>query len=157
MEFSGFGRNKLKYLVPLDMKIFFAQTEESDLVYIIDIMRKNFYFNNNNDLTETIDVDKNQFCCVLTDCNFIIQTFTSNCVETLGLDSKMINSNYDITNFIVQFNDELQNFMSNTNKEVSVHEASEIISAENSVRDIIVVGENINDKSFEYKLKKKKN
>ena len=156
MEFSGFGRNKLKYLVPLDMKIFFAQTEESDLVYIIDIMRKNFYFNNNNDLTETIDVDKNQFCCVLTDCNFIIQTFTSNCVETLGLDSKMINSNYDITNFIVQFNDELQNFMSNTNKEVSVHEASEIISAENSVRDIIVVGENINDKSFEYKLKKKK-
>ena len=89
MEFSGFGRNKLKYLVPLDMKVFFAQTEESDLVYIIDIMRKNLFFNNNNDLTETTyEVDKNQSCCVLTDSNFIIQTFTSNCVEMLGLDSK---------------------------------------------------------------------
>lgn len=158
MEFSGFGRNKLKYLVPLDMKVFFAQTEESDLVYIIDIMRKNLFFNNNNDLTETTyEVDKNQSCCILTDSNFIIQTFTSNCVEMLGLDSKMINSNYDITNYIVQFNDELQNFMSTSNnKEVSLHEASEIISTENSVRDIIVVGDNLNDKSFEYKLRQKR-
>ena len=157
MEYSGFGRNKLKYLVPLDMKVFFAQTEESDLVYVIDIMRKNFYFNNNNDLNEsTIEADRNQSCCVLTDTNFIIQTFTSNSIEILGLDSKMINSNYDITNFIVQFNDELQNFMSTSNKEVSLHEASEIISNENSVRDLIVIGDNLNDKSFEYKLKKKK-
>ena len=157
MEFSGFGRNKLKYLLPLDLKVFFVQTEESDLVYIVDIMRKNCFLNNDiNETTTTIENEKGQLCCVLTDNNLIIQTFTSNCVEILDLDSKMINSNYDITNFIVQFNDELQNFMSNTNKEVSVHEASEIISAENSVRDIIVVGENINDKSFEYKLKKKK-
>ena len=157
MEFSGFGRNKLKYLVPLDMKVFFVQTEESDLVYIIDIMRKNLFLNNNNDLTETTyEVEKSQSCCVLTDSNFIIQTFTPNCVEILGLDSKMINSNYDITNFIVQFNDELQNFMSTSNKEVSLHEASEIISNENSVRDLIIVGDNLSDKSFEHKLRQKK-
>ena len=158
MEFSGFGRNKLKYLVPLDLKIFFAQTEESDLVYIVDIMRKNLTLN--NDLNETttteIEKEKGQLCCVLTDNNLIIQTFTSNCIEILGLDSKMINANYDITNFIVQFNDELQSMISASNKEVSLHDASEVISMENSVKDLIIVGDNVNDKSFELKLKKKK-
>jgi len=94
MEFSDFGRNKLKYLVPLDLKICPAQTEESDLVM-------------NKEWTETNDIDKNSVCCVLTDNNFIIQTFASNPVKILELDSKMINSNYDITNFIIQFNDEL--------------------------------------------------
>ena len=158
MEFSGFGRNKLKYLVPLDLKIFFAQTEESDLVYIVDIMRKNLTLN--NDLNETttteIEKEKGQLCCVLTDNNLIIQTFTSNCIEILGLDSKMINANYDITNFIVQFNDELQSMISASNKEVSLHDASEVISMENSMKDLIIVGDNVNDKSFELKLKKKK-
>ena len=153
MEYSGFGRNKLKYLIPLNIKIFFAQTEESDLVYIIDLIRKNNLYTN-NDINETNEIDKNQICCVLTDNNFIIQTFTPNCVEILGLDSKMINSNYDITNFIVQFNEELQSLVSTSNKEVSIHEASEIISNENSSRDLIVVGDM--DKSFEMKLKKKK-
>ena len=155
MEFSGFGRNKLKYLVPLDLKICFAQTEESDLVYIIDILRKNLNFTN-KECTETNDIDKNSLCCVLTDNNFIIQTFTSNCVEILELDSKMINSNYDITNFIVQFNDELLSLISASGKDISLHEASEIVSNENSIRDTIVPGDNSIEKSFEYKLKKKK-
>ena len=152
MEYTGYGRNKLKYLIPLNTKIFFAQTEESDLVYIIDLIRKNNLYT--NDINETNEIDKNQICCVLTDNNFIIQTFTPNCVELLGLDSKMINANYDITNFIVQFNEELQSLVSTSNKEASIHEASEIISNENSVRDLIVVGDI--DKSFEIKLKKKK-
>ena len=158
MEFSGFGRNKLKYLVPLDLKVFFAQTEESDLVYIVDIMRKNLTINNDLNETTTTEVEKEkgQLCCVLTDNNLIIQTFTSNCIEILGLDSKMINANYDITNFIVQFNDELQSMISASNKEISLHEASEVISMENSMRDLIIVGDNVNDKSFELKLKKKK-
>ena len=157
MEFSGFGRNKLKYLLPLDLKVFFVQTEESDLVYIVDIMRKNCFLNNDiNETTTTIENEKGQLCCVLTDNNLIIQTFTSNCVEILDLDSKMINANYDITNFIVQFDEELRTFISENNKEASIHEASEIISAENSVRDLIIVGDNVHDKSFELKLKNKK-
>ena len=65
MEYSGYGRNKLKYLIPLNVKIYFAQTEESDLVYIIDLIRKNNLYS--NDLNETLEIDKNQICCVLTD------------------------------------------------------------------------------------------
>ena len=157
MEFSSFGRNKLKYLIPLDLKIFFAQTEESDLVYVIDIMRKNLLLN--NDIYETTinnENEKGQLCCVLTDNNLIIQTFTANCVEILGLDSKMLNSNYDITNFIVQFEEELRSFISENNKEASIHEGSEIISNDNSIRDFVILGDNVHDKSFEIKLKNKK-
>ena len=157
MELSGFGRNKLKYLLPLDLKIFFAQTEESDLVYILDIMRKNLLLNNDiNETTINNENEKGQLCCVLTDNNLIIQTFTANCVEILGLDSKMINSNYDITNFIVQFEEELRSFISENNKEASIHEGSEIISNDNSIRDFVILGDNIHDKSFEIKLKNKK-
>ena len=152
-ELSGFGRNKLKYLIPIDLKVFFVQTEESDLVYIVDLLRKNLSIN--NDLNETTtENEKGQTCCVLTDNNFIIQTFTANSVEILGLDSKMINSNYDITNFIIQFNDELQTLVSSSNKEASLHEASEV--NEHSIRDLIIIGDNMNDKSFEAIIRQKK-
>ena len=35
-------------------------------------------------------IDKNEIACVLTDNNLIIQTFTANCVELLGLNSNII-------------------------------------------------------------------
>ena len=162
MEFSGFGKNKLKYLIPLNLKIVFAQTEESDLVYIMDINKKNYIENENNNHSNNNDIigeNKNSICCVLTDNNLIIQTFTANCVEILDLDSKMINANYDITNYIAQFNEELQNLISASNKEISLYDQSEIVSNENSMRDLILVGDsniNNNDISLENKLKLKK-
>jgi hypothetical protein len=97
---------------------------------------------------------KNQYC-VLTDKNFIIQTFTSNCVEALGLNSKIINSNYDITSFIRQFNDDLQTIITNTNKELSAFDISEIKSKDDSLKDVNS-SSRLNDKSFEHKLKLKR-
>jgi hypothetical protein len=121
-------------------------------------MRKNLLLNNDiNETTINNENEKGQVCCVLTDNNLIIQTFTANCVEILGLDSKMINANYDITNFIVQFEEELRSFISENNKEASIHEGSEIISNDNSIRDFAILGDNVHDKSFEMKLKNKKN
>ena len=123
-EFSAFGRNKAKYLIPFDFKIFFVQTEDSELVYVVDFAPKKSY---NSTLNEN---EKEQMCCVLTDSNFMIQTFTPNCVEILGLNSNIINSNYDITNFIKQFNDEYQTMA--TNNDFSEKEKSEMKSNENS-------------------------
>ena len=148
-EFIAFGRNKSKYLIPLFLKIFFVQTEESELAYIVKF---DLHKLNNNDSNEKND---NQYGCILTDNNLKIQTFTPNCVELLGLNSKIINSNYDISNFIKQFNEELQILISTNNKEFSGFEFSEIKSSENSNKDI--VNNNVNDKSFHYikKLKQK--
>ena len=145
LEFSAFGRNKSKYLIPLVFKMFFVQTEDSELVYVVDFSRKDKI---NNDINM-------QLCCVLTDNNLIIQTFTSNCVEKLGLNSNIINSNYDITSFIKNFNDELQSIRTISNKELSEFEASGMKSNDNSFKDINN-NNNKNDKSYEkLKLKRK--
>ena len=148
-EFLAFGRNKSKYLIPLFLKIFFVQTEEGELAYIVKFDDNKLYDNDSKE-------NENQYCCILTDNNLIIQTFTSNCVEILGLNSKIINSNYDITNFIKQFNEELQIMISSNNKEPSGLEVSEIKSSETSYKDIINNSSNINDKSFEQIIKLKK-
>jgi len=151
-EISFYGRNKSKYLIPLDFKAFFVQTEENELVYVLKFISRTIYNNDNNN--EESDNLKNQ-CCVLTDKNFIIQTFTPNCVETLGLNSKIINSNYDITSFIKQFNDDLQTIITNTNKEFSAFDISELKSKDDSLKDVNS-SSHINDKSYEHKLKLKR-
>ena len=152
IEFSAFGRNKSKYLIPLDLKVFFTQTEESDLVYIVDLAKKK---NMNNDFFEDNDNDRSQFYCVLTDNYFIIQTFTSNCVELLGLNSNIINSNQDITAYLKQFNEELESMVTSSNKDFSRIETSELKSNENSFREVNN-SNNLNDKSLENKIKMKK-
>ena len=153
LEFSGFGKNKSRYLVPLDFKIFFIQTEESDLVYLLDITHHNII---NVDSDDNSKDDNNQIYCVLTDNNLIIQTFTPNCVEHLGLNSDVISSNYDITNFIKEFNDELVTIITSSNKELSIFEMSEARSNDNSFRDVNNNSiNNINDDSYE-KLRRKK-
>jgi len=152
-EFAAFGRNKSKYLIPLDFKVFLVQTEESDLVYVVEFIRKNNIY---TDLVEENENDKSQLFCILTDNNFIIQTFTSNCVEYLGLNSKIINSNYDITNFIKQIKEELQTMVSN-NKDSGL-DKSDINSNDNSERDInnSINNNNNSDRAYEHKLKLKK-
>ena len=153
IEFSAFGRNKSKYLIPLDFKVFFTQTEENDLVYITDFAKKKSM---NKEFFEDNENDKNQFYCVLTDNNFIIQTFTSNCVEFLGLNSNIINSNQDITSYIKQFNEELQSMFASSNRDFSGVEASELKSIDNSYKDVNNSNTNANDKSIENKIKLKK-
>ena len=151
IEIAFCGRNKSKYLIPLEFKAFFVQTEESELVFVLKFVSRTIYNNFNNE--ENSNFHKQY--CVLTDNNFIIQTFTPNCVEALGLNSKIINSNYDITSFIKQFNEDLQTIITNTNKEFSAFDVSELKSKDDSIKDVNS-SSRLNDKSFEHKLKLKR-
>ena len=45
-------------------------------------------------------------CCVLTDDNFIIQSFTANSINILKMNYNNINSKCDIVTYIKEFNDE---------------------------------------------------
>ena len=42
--------------------------------------------------------------CIVLNMNFIIQTFTANCQEHLGLNTNSMSSNIDLTQFIYEFN-----------------------------------------------------
>jgi hypothetical protein len=70
IEISFCGRNKPKYLIPLNLKVIFVQTEENELVFVLKFINRAIY-NNDNEENENL---KSQYC-VLTDNNFIIQTF----------------------------------------------------------------------------------
>ena len=101
------AKNKSKYLIPLHLLIYLVKTEEAELVYIVEVKRNNSYIgvlNSNFNVKEEKNIN---ICCILTDINFKIQTFTSNCLELLKLNTNFINSNIDITSFIKQLNNDL--------------------------------------------------
>ena len=100
----------MKFLIYLKLNIYFVKTEENKLIYIIEISNYNPFI---------IDLIKNDNdnlkYCVLTDENFLIQTFTPNCIEDLKLNSEYVHSNFSIINYIKQFQDDYLTAINNTN------------------------------------------
>ena len=92
-----YGLSKSKYLIPIKINPFFIKTEKNELIYIITI---------NKEKISLINKNSNDECCILTDDNFFIQSFTPNCSNYLRLNHKNINSNYDILLNIKEFCDE---------------------------------------------------
>ena len=123
------AKNSSKYLIPLYLKICLVQTEETELVYIVEISTNNLYLgelNDNNINNRENEYNNENIGCILTDNNLIIQTFTTNCINLLKLDSNIINGNYDISSFIKQFNEEFLMNESLTNKEINDYDISEL-------------------------------
>ena len=100
----------MKFLIYLKLNIYFVKTEENKLIYIIEISNYNPFI---------IDLIKNDNdnlkYCVLTDENFLIQTFTPNCIEDLKLNSEYVHSNFSIINYIKQFQEDYLTAINNTN------------------------------------------
>ena len=109
------AKSKSKYLIQIYVKMMFVQTEESNHAYILtisyledinlnklnDIFQRGILFN----LKKKKEEELYKYCIILTDMNFMIQTFTSNCQEHLGLNRNIMNSNVDLTQFISEFNE----------------------------------------------------
>ena len=78
IEKNVYGISKTKFLLPLKIKVYFVQTEESDIAYIVEVKKiKDFNYDLEN------NEDNNLKCIVLTDDNFYIHSFTPNCVNCL--------------------------------------------------------------------------
>ena len=119
-----FGISKMKFLVELKLNIYFVQTEQNNLVYIIEII-------NYHPLTFDLIKNINQYskCCILTDENFLIQTFTPNCLEYLKLNYSDMNSNFSIINYIKQFQEDYLTAINNTSISMLSHfNSSEMLS-----------------------------
>ena len=97
MEKVVYGLSKSKFLIPIRIFIYLINTEENELVYVVEVYRRIPLMNAiiNNKLP----------CCVLTNENFIIQAFTPNCMNYLKLKDNHI-SNYDIINNIKEFHED---------------------------------------------------
>ena len=156
------AKNSSKYLIPLYLKICLLQTEETELVHVVEISPNNSYLgelNDNINITNRENEYNNEnIGCILTDNNLIIQTFTPNCINLLKLNSNIINANYDISSFIKQFNEEFLMNESLSNKEMTDFDLSEITDNNNNS---LYLGQNrssnkkVLEKNYEKKLKKK--
>ena len=108
-------KSKSKFLLPIYIKMMLVQTEESYHNYIMTMhYHDDINLNKINDIFKLGSISNQihnkeeniyKYCIVLTDMNFIIQTFTSNCQEHLRLNTHSMNSNIDITQFISEFNE----------------------------------------------------
>ena len=92
-----YGISKSKYLIPIKINVFLNKTEKNELIYIINI---------NKDKISIINKNNNDECCILTDSNLYIQSFTPNCSNHLKLNYKNINSDCDILLNIKEFYNE---------------------------------------------------
>ena len=121
-------KTKSHFLKPLDFNAHLVQTEDGKHIYVALINRHNSFSTTWNEEGEPSP------CCVLTDKNFIVQTFTADCCEILGFNSNIINSNFEITSCILQFNEDLKNFQENSNfrgggNSTYLFEISEVLSS----------------------------
>ena len=104
-----YGITKMKFLIELSLNIYFVKTEKNKLIYIVEIE------NYNPTIIDLIkNVNSNTNFCVLTDENFLIHSFTANCLESLKLTYTDINSNFSIINYIKQFQDDYLNAINNS-------------------------------------------
>ena len=85
-----FGRNKMKYLIPVKMKNVLVSTEEGKIYGVSKIVEENNLMNDKQP----------EIAYVLTDNDFIINSFSPNATKLLHLHSYLLNLNLDITNYI---------------------------------------------------------
>jgi PAS domain-containing protein len=104
-DITTFGKNKSRYLVLFNFKVaFLPNTEQDDSVFIAKV---------NQDVYNLGNSQVNQNCCyILTNTSFIIQNFTANSINILGMNSTAINNNtMEITKFIKNFIDEINKIL----------------------------------------------
>ena len=93
---NSFGRNKIKYLVPFNVKWTITSPDDEKIYGIgnVTIENKKILQENDHDIVY-----------VLTDKNLIIQNFTSNASIILNLNLSVTYSNCNITNYISELNE----------------------------------------------------
>ena len=94
-----FAKTKMKYLVPIRMKLSLVASEEGNIFGVARLLIQNNNIMNNED----------KVVYILTDNELIVQNFTANAPKLLGFDSSSINNNLEITDFIKEFTEKLYN------------------------------------------------
>ena len=93
---------KTKFLIPLNIKVYLVNSEENELVYIAEITNN---ISINKDLLSKNSINPSKYC-ILTDNNFLIQSFTPNCLNFLNINYEDISCNCNIINYINQFRED---------------------------------------------------
>ena len=130
-----FGVSKSKFMKSLKLKVYFVRTEENILTFIVEILKDIPYMSKliENRIIANSNLDNR--CCVLTNENFLIHSFTANCVEELGLSYRYIKSNNPIIPCIKQFFEDYLNCINDENFNINSQcKSQDMISNDDSSR-----------------------
>ena len=140
---------KSKFIKYLKVKIYFIKTEKNMVTFVIEILKDTPYM---SELVKDINIPNSNLdsrCCVLTDEDFLIHSFTANSVEQLGLSYRFIKSNNSIIPYIKQFYDDYINSINEVH--INSYNKTEVFSVESSK----LSEKKINSKKISYELKQK--
>ena len=85
-----FAKTKMKYLVPIKLKVALVASEEGNIFGVSRIIPQ----------THSLLSNEEQIVHILVDNELIVQNFTPNAPKLLCLDSSAINNNLEITDYI---------------------------------------------------------
>ena len=94
---ESFGRTKMKYLVPIKMKVVLVSNEDGKVYGVSKIITEHYSIN---------DIEQ-EVAYVLTDRDFVISSFTPNSTKLLNLHLNLTNLNLDITSYIFEMRKEI--------------------------------------------------
>ena len=105
---DSFAMNKSKYLVPFNFKACVISSD-SGYYWLLKVNKENSYFTNFN----SIDLNSSNYntFTIITNKQFIIQYFTSNCVKFFGLKASEIVGVCEISHFIKEFHEEFLKYV----------------------------------------------
>ena len=146
---------KSKFLWPIKIKVYFSRTSENKFIYFLKINQDN-PFSSNLALKEKIS-HSNEKCCILTDKNLFIKTFTPNCIDLLNINNKYINSKYCIINNIKEFQEDYLMAFNNINIDKSSlkDENKGDKSPGKKNKPLIIINESIKEKLIDKKYCRK--
>ena len=135
IEKEIYGITKSRLLILITIKIYPSQTDQNDLVYIIEIIQ---HIPMRNDSINTIENNNSKYC-ILTDENFLIKSFTSNCLYYLKIPCNFINSNYYINDYIKQLEEDYLLEVNKLNKlytkKTTHHNNNEIFNDSSDIKE----------------------
>lgn len=103
-----FGVFKSKFIRPIRVKIYYIKTEKNIVAFLVNILKDTPYMSELiNKITNESNIDSR--CCILTNENLLINTFTPNSLEQLGLSYRYIKANNSIIPFIKQLHHDYLN------------------------------------------------
>ena len=134
-----FGVFKSKFIESLRLKIYYIKTENNILSFLVNIVKETPYMKELIRYKIINDTNNDSRCCVLTNDNLLINSFTPNSIEQLGLSYRYIKSNNSIIPFIKQLYEDYLNIINDLNTNNNYYHSNininkELISLDESSR-----------------------
>ena len=155
LENNYFGVFKSKFIKCFKLKILFFKTEEDIVTFLITFPKDTPYMADLIKNRIIVDSNTDARCCILTNDNFLINYFTANSIEELGLSYRYMKSNNSIIPFIKQLHQDYLNIINdlshNNNINSNFPENNENESKESSR----LSKDQVDNNNISYEIKKK--